>query len=325
MAEVKAVSRTEAIQNGDEVKPVSREEYFLKKSVSGGGSGGAGYTVETQSVAVVPEQTAITMVVPESRPFASAQINLAEGITSVDDVPDTLTIVFNGTEYECDANIVGDNKVYGGFNGSEVDFSQYPFVVNFRYSDDLLISMLVTESAGTYTVKAERVLETVTVSEDFTKASVKAVGIPEYTFDDVGKVLTVATGYKTVDTIHEQSVTILAGTSRANLSDVSGNTYNIYINGEKARHSISGAYECSTFVFEIDRSASPATIIYGIIVPGKTETDGKFVETNADEDTTFTIRGTGSVEAPVLRWAILAKSGDSSSDDGKSTPITPKG
>lgn len=317
---VTPVSRTEAILNGDDVKPVSRGEYFLKKSASGGGSGGAGYTVETQAVEVVPEQSVTTEAIGEGVPFVSGQINLAEGVASLDDVPDTLTIVFNGTEYKCEANTRNDNKVYGGIGQTGPDFSQYPFMLMIGPGiEGGLYGKIYTESAGTYTVKAEGVLETVTVSEDFTKAIVKAVGIPEYTIDDVGEVLMVATDFKTVDTIPEQSVTILAGTSRANLSDVSGLSDTLYINGEPTQYSIYGAYQYSNYWFKIDRSASPVTIIYGIVT-GKDESSTKFEETNADEDITITIRGTGSVQVPVLRWT---KTSNSSSDGGQSASITP--
>ena len=129
---------------------------------------GAGYTVETQAVAVVPEQTVTTAV--QGRPFAMGGLVLAEGITSLDDVSDTLTITFQGQEYVCEANAVNGGKYYGGFTETGQDFSQYPFALAFESSNDVVVSGLITESAGTYTVKAMEEGKVVVPSEEFKQA-----------------------------------------------------------------------------------------------------------------------------------------------------------
>ena len=69
---------------------------------------------------------------------------------------DTITVTFDGTEYECNLiNLDGDNG-YGGWNIStgEIDFSNYPFALisefNATTSDG---TTLFTATAGTHTVK----------------------------------------------------------------------------------------------------------------------------------------------------------------------------
>lgn len=144
----------------------------------------AGYTVETQAVEIVPEQSVETTV-PGGRPFAIGQINLAEGIASLDDVPDTLTITFNGTEYVCEATVESRRKDYGALYDADTDttdWSQYPFIVSFGPDPfGVVMGTLVTESAGTYTVKAVGEAKTVVVSEEFKQAVDQTAGATNIT------------------------------------------------------------------------------------------------------------------------------------------------
>ena len=80
---------------------------------------------------------------------------------------DPIKVTFNGVEYTCSR--VDDNYqyYYGAVkSGYIIDFSEYPFglVSNGSYNE------LITENAGTYTVKIEAIADNITVSPDFAKA-----------------------------------------------------------------------------------------------------------------------------------------------------------
>lgn len=120
-----------------------------------------GYTVETKAVAVVPEQSVVT---EKTGNRFTADITIAEGITFAD-IPDTLTITFQGQEYVC-SNHVTEGAPYKEYGTDSDDWSTYPFTVGF----ESMGPFLATESAGTYTVKATGEQKTVTPSEEFKQA-----------------------------------------------------------------------------------------------------------------------------------------------------------
>jgi hypothetical protein len=98
---VTPVSRIEAILNGDDVKPVSREEYFLKKSASGGESG---------KFTVMRETTDET--------FDSSGVHMMTGTfwleLNKNDIS-KMFITFDGVEYEVtrEPQSAGSETVYG--------------------------------------------------------------------------------------------------------------------------------------------------------------------------------------------------------------------
>lgn len=71
LTDLTPVTRMESILNGDDIEPVTREEYFVQQAASGGGGGLPAYTSsdvgkvltvgqQTETVVVVPEQTVKT-------------------------------------------------------------------------------------------------------------------------------------------------------------------------------------------------------------------------------------------------------------------------
>ena len=84
------------------------------------------------------------------------------------DFPEII-VTFEGTDYTCPRVNGDDAHFYGGFSGTEPDFSTYPFFISC--SED--INMLFTESAGTYTVAVTA--PTVVVGDNFSTAVNKVV------------------------------------------------------------------------------------------------------------------------------------------------------
>ena len=75
---------------------------------------------------------------------------------------DKIKVTFNGVEYVCNKTIVEQNSAYnnrygGSFNGEEIDFSNYPFIINSKRlkKSSNIINLIVTESPGTYSIKIE--------------------------------------------------------------------------------------------------------------------------------------------------------------------------
>lgn len=86
-------------------------------------------------------------------------------------VADSITVTFNGNEYECTLMTDGyDSNFYGGWveDGGEYasDFSVYPFGI----LSETGFFGIYTEVGGTYTVKIEAHVSTVETSSDFQKA-----------------------------------------------------------------------------------------------------------------------------------------------------------
>lgn len=88
------------------------------------------------------------------------QIGLIQGVAT-----DTVKVTFDGTEYECQKITTNDFIAYGGLNSDTgmPDFSVYPFLIAPE-GDNLL-----TEQAGTYTLKIEA------PSDEFSVAIVEIV------------------------------------------------------------------------------------------------------------------------------------------------------
>lgn len=156
-----------------------------------------GYNVESRTVEVILEQTATTV---EASGQNRAVITVAEGITSLDDIPDELTITFQGQEYVCEAIAMEGGKLYGGITETGTDFSQYPFVVGFQNANGLVGGVLFTESAGTYTVKATAERKTVVPSEEFKQAVESSAGVLNVPFTTSGSSITLQSSWSAIST-----------------------------------------------------------------------------------------------------------------------------
>lgn len=90
---------------------------------------------------------------------------------------DLLIVTFNGTEYRCERVLAqGMGYMYGGYNPTTQmpDFSEYPFVIVSNGNSN----GVVTQSAGTYTVKIETAETAVSTTPCFRKAVESAVEKP---------------------------------------------------------------------------------------------------------------------------------------------------
>lgn len=100
-----------------------------------------------------------------------AQLNYLGLITA-----DELTVIFNGTQYICPKIIVNgaDGAYYGGVNPSTgaPDFTDFPFSIS---AIDVNANMLVTETAGTYTLEVKAQTTTLTTTPCFEKAVCESV------------------------------------------------------------------------------------------------------------------------------------------------------
>ena len=81
--------------------------------------------------------------------------------------PETLTITFDGTDYECQKTEPG----YGEFDQDGPDFTNYPFFLMIVVNG---YCRLFTETAGTYTISAKT--SSVVCSDEFEKAVKTAAG-----------------------------------------------------------------------------------------------------------------------------------------------------
>lgn len=163
------VNRKEAILAGENVAPVTREEYFVKEAVSNGGGGGnPGYHVETQPVTIVPQQSVTTVENPDmGASIGSITVTMPEDML---ENPETLHIVFDGTTYIC--NLDSETNGYGAtpIEGSDaLDWEEYPFIVALNGS------ILGTQTAGTHTLYAYTETSAIVTDEDFNEAVTQVV------------------------------------------------------------------------------------------------------------------------------------------------------
>lgn len=81
---------------------------------------------------------------------------------------ETIRVTFDGVEYDCPRIAFDDYSMYGGVNPDTYmpDFSQYPFSILSNGTDN----QIVTETAGTYSIKIEGMQEAVTTTQCFEKA-----------------------------------------------------------------------------------------------------------------------------------------------------------
>lgn len=138
----------------------------------GGGSGGSrggdpGYECKTEMVTLLEENVTTEL---SGEGCADGQMEYAGLIDA-----DNINVTFNGVSYSCSATKTGNDYKYGApiIGGTDgFDFSVFPFSI---YSGGLG-NTLITESAGTYTIKIEALSEVVETTPCFEKAVNSVIG-----------------------------------------------------------------------------------------------------------------------------------------------------
>lgn len=82
---------------------------------------------------------------------------------------DSITVTFDGTDYVCPRIDFGEESGYGGWDGYDFDFTDYPFAIG-SFTDG---NYLNTENGGTHTVKIS--VPSIEVSDNFSNAVNKIV------------------------------------------------------------------------------------------------------------------------------------------------------
>ena len=120
----------------------------------------SGYSCSEEMVTLA-EETVTTTKKSEESSFAEGKITFEKPITA-----DTIHVTFNGTEYDCEKVEAYGTEFYGAVPGQTEswDWSQYPFCLNPSHG------IIATQTAGTYQVKVDALVETVEVTDCFKKA-----------------------------------------------------------------------------------------------------------------------------------------------------------
>lgn len=142
----------------DEPITVERLNHIEDGIANAGGD--CGYECEEEIVTLTEES--VTTEASEDDDSAYGNLSYSQYIDA-----DTITVTFNGTEYECPRISADGDSVYGGFADGAPDFSEYPFAIG-SYSG--YGNTLATQTAGTYTIKIEGTKETITTTPCFEKA-----------------------------------------------------------------------------------------------------------------------------------------------------------
>ncbi|MEE0897930.1 MAG: hypothetical protein U0L88_09930, partial [Acutalibacteraceae bacterium] len=127
-----------------------------------------GFSCNDEWVTLTEES--VTTVLKEEDPFPYGSLSYAEFITA-----NTIRVTFNGTEYICEKTVGTADANYGADFDSETqtfDWSKYPFLIgsNEAVGDMPVYNVLVTQSAGTHSIKIEAVEETIETTDCFKKA-----------------------------------------------------------------------------------------------------------------------------------------------------------
>lgn len=200
----KPLNRTEkylAIIGGEDYeipKPLNRiEQYLANIAENGGGGGGAGlppvtaadngkvlgvvngaWAADSRGYAI---ESTETVCVPQQSVTTAEQEGLISGnLTDIESLPksgDTAIVTFDGVDYEVIVTEYDGTAMLGDVTEYVPDFTRYPFVINII---DLYGGVVVTETAGTYTVKVTKVTKAATVDDDFVEAVKTADAIGEF-------------------------------------------------------------------------------------------------------------------------------------------------
>lgn len=157
----------------------------MEDGIAAGGDCDCGFECETTTTLLTNE----TVTTVQQEGFADGEISYSDLINA-----EVIKVTFNGTEYECPATRYGDNYGYGASwddNLEAYDWSEYPF--NIFSSNGA--NNLITQTAGTYTVKIEAIELNVTTTLCFRKAvdsliaSMKPMILTANTTETPGKVM----------------------------------------------------------------------------------------------------------------------------------------
>ena len=121
-------------------------EWIEIGSSSGGGGGDDGDLIFITEETITTEADSVVGT-------ASGEFSYSSVIKS-----GTIIVTFDGTEYECSRIDGNDTYYYGGYSfvdPDQPDFSEYPFIIFSEFYEEPVYNVLVTENAGTYTVKIE--------------------------------------------------------------------------------------------------------------------------------------------------------------------------
>lgn len=154
--------------------PSNPNRAVLEGMLEENGNGGSGYSCYEEMVTLA-EETVTTVKKSEESPFAEGEITFEKPVTA-----DIIHVTFNGTEYNCEKAESYGSKFYGTVPTPDGKFiwSKYPFCL------DPPNSIIATQTAGTYQVKVEVLVETVEVTDCFKKAV--NTSLPTIYVDDKG-------------------------------------------------------------------------------------------------------------------------------------------
>lgn len=134
-----------------------------------GGSCDCGFACNIEEVATLTEES-VTTVREEVADGAFGYLSYGELITA-----DTIRVTFNGTEYICEnggADYVADYGADFDVETQTFDWSKYPFNIESygeKGGDTPAKNYLITQFAGTYSIKIEAVEETIETTDCFKK------------------------------------------------------------------------------------------------------------------------------------------------------------
>lgn len=117
---------------------------------------------------VIPEQTVTTQ---DAGGLSVASLTVVQDYSN--DPPETLTVTFNGVEY----NLTRSEPVAGCFLYGDYGFTDAPFALRIDRNAGSYISNLITATPQTVTIKAEVVIKSLEITDDFAHA-VRAVYNP---------------------------------------------------------------------------------------------------------------------------------------------------
>lgn len=140
----------------------------LVDAIANGGGSGSGYTVEETRTVIIPEQTVTT---EDDGDFISALLTVADGVTANFNVGDTLSFTINGETKSIDAEWsdgLPEDIVVFVFSGSVGEPQNPAILVVNQNSHMVMITTGLPEA--TYTISAELVTRTMTVSPEFQEA-----------------------------------------------------------------------------------------------------------------------------------------------------------
>lgn len=150
-------------------EPITVERLnHIEDGIAAGGDCDCGFECEERIVTLTEES--VTTQKGKDDNFAHGELSYSQFIDA-----DSITVTFDGVEYECPRMAIedGHNEYGAPYNESTNahDWSEYPLAISSSDAGEgAFTNILLTETAGTYTVKIEAVEETITTTPCFEKA-----------------------------------------------------------------------------------------------------------------------------------------------------------